>query len=45
MIARDLGSDIVMPDIDDIQFELDETTRTDAFERYDHLRASSAQLR
>jgi hypothetical protein len=45
MLARDLGSDVVMPDIDDVQFEMDEATRADAFLRYDHLRANCEQLR
>lgn len=45
MIARDLGSYVVLPDIDDVQFELDEATRSDAFMRYAHIRANCDKLR
>lgn len=45
LVARDLGSVIVLPDIDDVQFELDEAACTEAYRRYDELRASSERLR
>ena len=45
LLARDLGHDVVLPDIDSIQYEMDEPTRAEAFSLYDHLRENSGHLR
>ena len=45
LLARDLGHDVVLPDIDSVQYELDDATRAEAYSLYDHLRQNSEHLR
>ena len=45
LLARDLGHDVVMPDIDAVQFEVDDVTRAEAHSIYDHLRENFGMLR
>ena len=44
-IARDLGCDVVLPDIDEVQYQMNEGEAADAYLRYDELRASCEALR
>ncbi|MAK60131.1 MAG: hypothetical protein CMK09_04055 [Ponticaulis sp.] len=45
LLARDLLHDVVLPDIDSLQYEMDEATRAEAYSLYDHLRENSEHLR
>ena len=45
LIARDLGCDVVLPDIDEVQYQMNEGEAADAYLRYDELRASCEALR
>ena len=45
MLARDLGMDLAALDVDAVAFEIDDAGRSDAFRRYDRLRANCVSLR
>ncbi len=45
MLARDLGLDLAALDVDDVAFEMTDSERVEAFDRYDRLRQNCVLLR